>query len=855
MKRISNWSIIALLAFSSCAKEFTYDPTEEIKDNAENVFGIIDPNQDWRTVTSGTVAITANADLDDIAKVQILTESPFFNSNAKILAEADVTAGQTVILNYDAPRELETLIAACVDSKGHHFIKAFDINTTQVSFTTSIAKTRALTRADAGIDVSHLVLDANSATWSINAARTIYANIVVQTNESQTINTIKNNKVILWNNSNWENERVWQLTTGSSMSDGWNVVEGTVVRNIDPITNDEKNTLKVICESSLSHKVLDNKLREDNLSKIRNSSAVQLFNSHLTSDGQPITLIPVQMASTDLPKCDLYYYYYNPQTAPDPSDTANFSNYVKQLPKFKAIPCNYTRSASGIKKAEDIFKVHEYLLPYYGDFTVGKTPIYPTGVYRIRNVGKTNANQNDYITYLNNDAYNSNKLAKTYADNNKNIANQLWQLYVLDNGKCLLYNIGSKKFFTGVGKDYITESNNWGTMFTTEPAFVKEQPFNMTAINDSTKLISCVTLPSTYVGATADKSTKDTNSRIATNKTNNDGDYIKWVFEKYDNTEGLDIPESVTIEADPVNHAAVSDCIPTGYKVGFMLRKALTDRSGATRMGYMRAKNNGCTFGYGELNRCINNFPDHFSIATTYGMLDNDTRIAMFNANDKTYLAFEDGSDTNFSDLIVEISGKSGMMFDDVEEAEHQSFTMCFEDRPNIADYDMNDVVLRCVRKSSTELELSLIATGAQDYVNIEGIDGSFDSGTDLNNKEVHELFNVSYETFVNTQLADEVKNPVTAIYKVDESTTIPQFLSKIYIRNVSQGGNEIRVPKKGEPPFALIIPDDFDYPIERVSIVDAYEAFRTWANNAYNYGEWLDSSDDSKIYPNHPRW
>ena len=36
MKKISNWAIIALLAFSSCAKEFTYDPTEEIKDNAEN---------------------------------------------------------------------------------------------------------------------------------------------------------------------------------------------------------------------------------------------------------------------------------------------------------------------------------------------------------------------------------------------------------------------------------------------------------------------------------------------------------------------------------------------------------------------------------------------------------------------------------------------------------------------------------------------------------------------------------------------------------------------------------------------------------------------------------------------------
>ena len=94
MKKISIWAVIALLAFSSCAKDFnSYDPSEEIKNNAENVFGIIAPNQDWRTVTSGAVTIAANADLDDIAKVQILTESPFFNDQAKILAEADVAAG------------------------------------------------------------------------------------------------------------------------------------------------------------------------------------------------------------------------------------------------------------------------------------------------------------------------------------------------------------------------------------------------------------------------------------------------------------------------------------------------------------------------------------------------------------------------------------------------------------------------------------------------------------------------------------------------------------------------------------------------------------------------------------------
>ena len=844
MKKITNWSVIALLTLSSCAEEFNYDPTKEINENAQNIFGIIDPNQDWHTYTSGTVSITANADLQDITKVQILTQSPFFNENAMVLAEADITAGQTVTLNFDAPRGSETLIAACVDSKGRHYIKPFDVSSSQVSFASTAAKARAYTRADAGIDVSHLTLDADSTTWSINAARAINSKIITTANESQSLGVIRG-KVDLWLNSNWENERIWQLSTTSTMSNGWSVVNGTVVRNIDAITADESSKLKAIFDTWLSRKKNKDGTRVDNLAPIRTSSAVTLFNSHLTSDGLPITIIPVQMASSDLPHCDLFYYYYNPQTVPSGMSLAD---YIKQLPKFKALPCEYTKAASGVSKVEDFFKVHEYLLPFYGDFTVGKTTIYPSGVFRIRNVGKTNANHNDYLTYLNNDTYNGNKLAKAYASNNANIANQLWQIYELGNDTCLFYNIGSKKFFTSTGKDYVNENNGWGTIFTDVPLFVKEEPFYVTDNGDGTKRIWRDETRTDIVGAT----NKSDNSRVATNKSTNDGQFINWVFEPYTNTEGIDIPASIEIEADPVDHAAVSDCIPEGYQVGFMLRKALTPRSSSTRMGYMRAPKNGCTFGYGELNRCINNFPDHFSSAkTTYGMHDDDTRIAMFNANNKTYLAFEDGSDTNFSDLIIEVTGKSGKMFDDVQEVEDMPYTMCFEDRPQVADYDMNDVVLRCVRLSSNQLQLSLIATGAQDQVHIFGIDGSLVSGTDLNGKEVHEIFGVPTSTYVNTQPSSSVIASRSAVYQVSESTSIPQFLSKIYIKNISQGGNEIHVPKKGVPPYALIIPGDFDYPIEQTSIINAYTAFRQWANNAYNYGAWLDSYVASKIYTN----
>ena len=857
MKRITNLAILALLGLSSCTQEFTYDPTQEIKENAENIFGLIDPNQDWRTTTSGTVTVTADADLDDIAKVQILTGSPFFNANAAILAEAEATAGQTVTLDYDAPRGAEKLIAACVDSKGHYFIKAIDLNTKEVSFTPTSVKTRAATRsAEAGIGVTGLTLDGSSATKSLNARRAIYAELATVVGNIFMTNYSTNQHLDLWKKDNWQKgdlstnwtkEVLWQLSASSSIGNGWSVEDGTVVRNISssyPMSVDEAKTLKFIFKDFLSHATEKDGLRTNNIGHIREGSAVKFFDNHLTSDGNPITIIPVQMASTEINLSTLYYYYYNPNDVPS---NMTLAEYIKQLPKFKAVPCEYTNTNKGVG-TEDFFRVHEYLLPYYSDFKPTTTIFTPEGgVYRIRNVGKTNAKQSDkrhkdYLTYLGSNEHNAQRLADAYKEGDANIANQLWQKFKMNNGEYLLYNIGAKKFLTSVG-NYIDGNNSWEFFFTDYLPVVKELPFNISLDANNIGIIQCVNTPTTYVGAT----NKQDNPRIASNKTTNDGQFINWAFEEY-NYGGNDVLESVTIEADPADHQAISDCIPKGYRVGFMLSKI---KEPELLKPYLINEKNGCLHGYGELNKAINNFPGHFHTAVDpYGMELNDTRIAMFNANNKTFLAFEDGSDANYSDMIIEIGGNSGSLFDDVPEVKEFAYTMCFEDRPNTADYDMNDVVLRCTRKSENELELSLIATGANDPVLINGISGKRVSGTELNGKEVHELFDVPTSTFVNTLTADAVKDAVSCVYKIDNKTTIKQFLSKIFITN-NGTGKTIGLPETGEPPFALIISGDFNYPSERISIVNAYPAFNSWVQNANNYGNWLDSYQESKIYIN----
>ena len=55
----------------------------------------------------------------------------------------------------------------------------------------------------------------------------------------------------------------------------------------------------------------------------------------MVSDGKPLVIIPIQMNTTEGGNNSVYYYYYNPAKAPTESNA--LANYIKSLPKFKAL--------------------------------------------------------------------------------------------------------------------------------------------------------------------------------------------------------------------------------------------------------------------------------------------------------------------------------------------------------------------------------------------------------------------------------------------------------------------------------------------------------------------------------------
>lgn len=837
MKKILLFTAIGAFAIAGCTSMPEYDeqealyPTltkEQIQANVQNVFGTtFDPNQDWTMTTKGSVKVTADADFNDIVKVQILSESPYLNKDAMVLNQALVNKGETVELAYEAPKGFSRLIAACVNSSGEYFIKSFDINATQVSFS-GLAKARTRGGSETYPVLSDLSLDYSNSIESFNAMRAQEAN-----------NGNTDSKISIWKNSNWEEERLWKVTDKTNESNGWQIVKGTVVRAIDEIDSEEKQSLEDVFQTYMGgFENLTNKY--NNIEAVRNTSLFEL-NNYLTSDGNPLIITPVEMVSFELG--NLYYYYFDPADMNGMSESEKVK-YLKALPKFKAINCSYTREeaknkgyievASNNRSYLGFFKTHEYLLPFYGDqrefpkyqeHELATTDV--NNIYRISHGKKDSNGETLYLTYLNKTDNQSPKLAYLYEDDNENLANQLWQIFDL-NGKKILYNIGSQYYLiTGNNKgEYTNYSSNKNSLKDNLYEFVDKDDYILIKSNWG------------YMGS--DIIRKSGSYRVSLNKPENDGDWVKWNLEKYNGVKPEGIMSQIDLGLLSFVKTAESNAIPRGYQIGFLHRKGTETNSNG-----ILVNNNGETYGDGRLNKEINTYPNFSTAVEQYGMRLTDPRIAIFKANGKKYMTFEEGTDCNFTDMVIEIN--SGV----IEEPEPLSntiqgavYTFCFEDHQD-GDYDMNDVIIKATRMDETHVLFSLEACGAYDELYLRNINGKT-----LNGKvEIHKLFGVdNTQTFINTQGGGKYE-PVQEIVAVPETYSFSNTeKDQIYIYNKTTDKN-IKLSTKGDAPLAIVIPCDFTYPAETISINQANESFVKWGQGDNACYDWYKNNDSSKVF------
>ena len=850
MKRISNLAVLAIIALSSCVSVPDYDTSysnsteltpEQINDNVKNVFGTtFDPNQDWTMSAEGSVKITADANLNDIVKVQVLSESPFLNGDAMVLNQKDVSYGETVELTYEAPKGATKLIAACVNKSGDYYVKAFDINAKEVSFKT--ATTRASTQEETNYpEISAIKIEASNSMQSYNALRTIEA-------EKEGADA----KISIWKNSGWEKERLWK-PSGTSNSNGW-TIDGYIVKEIPAITNEEKTSL----EAALGglDGFTDQKYKYNNMQVIRELNAYKKYNNYLTSNGEPLVIAPVGILSSDqfYKENYVYYYYYKPEAVAGKSESEK-TQYIKSLPKFRAMTCSYTRDAAVSKgyativdkRAQGFFKVHEYLLPYYGDDFPTNLLAKPhsdyKGIYRIRNNKKDSKKNDYYLTYVEgtNKEMDRDKLATLQEDN----TNQLWQIFKMpySDDIIILYNIGTQKWM--ISQNKLGEYSE----FSDDPLRISDGLLQIK--NKENGIIQFESSSNWgYLGANLDIRR---NNRVAFNKKKDGSDgYINWYIEKYNGDRPDGAIDYIPLETIPFEMTPVSLAIPEGYKIGFMHKKGGEDNSND-----FTTKNMGETYGDGYLNKEINSFPEFNSAVDLFGMRLTDPRVAIFKANNHNYITFEDGTDCNFTDIVIEIV--SGIQVEDgdlSQKPKNAVYTYCFEDRQN-GDYDMNDIVIKAMRLDPTHVLFSVEACGAYDELNLRGIHGKLLSSY----IDVHQLFGISNpQTYINTQTGATRHEPIQEVVQVPDNfsfNTISEEKADIldplkrmvlHIYNKTEE-REVRLSTRGEDPHGIMIPCDFKYPTERTSLHHAYPHFLDWAKGDNTYYDWYNQPNPSGVY------
>lgn len=292
-----------------------------------------------------------------------------------------------------------------------------------------------------------------------------------------------------------------------------------------------------------------------------------------------------------------------------------------------------------------------------------------------------------------------------------------------------------------------------------------------------------------------------------------------------ESANGTSIPE--------VGTKAVSSIFPKGYKIGFMI-KANTDADGGKKQGEI--------YGDGRLNNYINNWGNFkSSVNASHQSLKTDgPRLFWISFNNRVFMTWESGTDADFNDVIIEMEG--GKVIPDIPEPDLHVFTYCFEDTKTDSDYDMNDVVIKAIRTNETTIDYYLVACGAHDDVYVRGLN----IGDIQDDREVHDLFGVSdHMTFINT---DGSSYPyVKATRTVSKDFSLLDEAQQPYIYDATTH-EEVRLAKTGQNPWAILIPTDFKYPSERISVTKAYPLFNSWGEGSILSNLWYNTPDKSKV-------
>lgn len=282
-------AVLALgLVVASCSKMddvYRQLSEEEAVAHAEEVLDMeIDPNKDWNMTRNGSMTITANAGINT-TEVLILDAYPFGNADAKILGQAKANEGETVTIDYIAPKGLQAVYVACRNAKNDYRVRYATIDTEEVVFNAANkAPRRAEVVAPSKTEIGYSFNAQMSHAWQ-------------KYNSSGIRHWNTEQNYAAWNKTTW-NDKLYQINatveetnmTAAQRNDIWNVLKTKIPEQTD------------------------------------NISKAQQTGYSVTTKGEPITMTPIYRNSSSGGK--LGYYYYPTGHKPTAEQIKSMDKYI-----------------------------------------------------------------------------------------------------------------------------------------------------------------------------------------------------------------------------------------------------------------------------------------------------------------------------------------------------------------------------------------------------------------------------------------------------------------------------------------------------------------------------------------------
>lgn len=282
---------------------------------------------------------------------------------------------------------------------------------------------------------------------------------------------------------------------------------------------------------------------------------------------------------------------------------------------------------------------------------------------------------------------------------------------------------------------------------------------------------------------------------------------------------------------------------PKGTKIGFFIHKVTGNADSdantiANNEKYLYGGEAKLMFSQKKLNAYYN-FYEYSNWQSKYDANNpeenGDWTCVTYRYGNTTLVGFEDGADNDMNDIMWFMDGN----FEETEDIpqmgeepkeEYQSWILACEDLGDADDRDFNDIVLE-VRKNveSNKAEVRCLAAGGTLPANI------YYNGQPVG--ESHAMLGGETKQMINTsgtlgRFSDwkEIEADATGWTITDN---IDKFQIKVTMNDKTMVGTLISAPAEGKTPHMIIVPGEWEWPIERKNINEAYPKFVDWNANA----------------------